>query len=798
MLSGLISSMLGFFILFSSPLLGFAQESPGGLRFNEVLAAGHLTAVDGKTSDWIELYNSGDQTLDLSGYGISDKASIPYRTKLSGLLLPGEYLLLTSEKGLDFSLSREGEQLVLTSPAGDTIEELSHENLPHDVSLMRQGDEWHQSWSPTPGEDNLICLRDEVEQSFYESAAERGIIISEVMAANGGFERNVPNYDWVEFYNPGKVTISLEGLYLSSDAGNLTQWPFPRQSYLRAGQHKIVYCTGEKVKLSAQGVLVNEKFKIDKSNGAVILSDGKEIIDCVSLGLQYGNVSYGRPEGQGAFRFLNQTTFNRPNPQTGSLNRSDPVSFSVEGGYVSRLFSLQLSAPEHFLINYTLDGSEPGVSSPLYTSPLTIDKNTVVRAYARQNGWIDGPFVTHTYLFDAPLPYPIVSIAGDSSIFFGKDGIFEPKNHNNSSERRINLEIFDQGKTPVNQGVSTRLTGGTSQVYVPRTFSVYARPGLGNSSIPYNPFLDRSYSQYSCFTLRHGGTDTNRTRIRDGFLTRLARGYKLMYQASAPAAVYVNGNFWGAFNLRERTNQDSIAQWEGITDRDAINDIIIIKNRGIQIKGKRDELDALASFCRTKDLNIPEYLDHVLSLLDADSLFAHTAFEIITGNKDLSNVKYYKVPGGKWKLILFDLDLGMMDSNALTLDFYLGKEGKYANCCYGELFTSLMRVPAMRERFFTLTGRILRERFTAEELLAELSSWEAEYRPLIQRHALSWKDFGFNSWEKAMDSFRSVLARRPALVVGYIKRAFRLTDEEVIRYFAAFLEANAIKSVIDE
>ena len=95
-------------------------------------------------------------------------------------------------------------------------------------------------------------------------------------------------------------------------------------------------------------------------------------------------------------------------------------------------------------------------------------------------------------------------------------------------------------------GPACDLTGHTSRVLLPRTFSVYARPGLGENRFTYNPFPDRRYSAYAAFTLRTAVRDALGTRLRDGFLSRLAGGYGLMYLSCAPAAVYVNGRYWAS------------------------------------------------------------------------------------------------------------------------------------------------------------------------------------------------------------------------------------------------------------
>ena len=765
-----------------------AAEEPA-LLISEVMAANHLHPIEGKLCDWVELYNPGDSPLDLAGYGLSDHAKRPYLYRLSGTLAAKGYLVLT-ETELGFSLAREGETLYLTAPDGSLVDSLSYANLPPDATYMRGQKASLVTYLPTPGAPNVFQSRLEAQHAQYQTARSHGIIITEIMAANGGFERGKYPFDWVELYNPTDKTLPLAGLFLSTDAASLGQFGFPLGARLKPGSRVIVYCTGSNEKIPGNGVFVNPVFKIEKSNGAIVLSDGQRVIDAVSWDTQFGNVAFGRPLGKGFFQYLNQTTLMQQNPAVGSMVRAPAVTFSVPGGHAQAAFDLSLTAEEGATIHYTLDGSEPGPASPVYDAPLSITRNTVVRAMARVKGQIDSPIKTHTYLFDAPLPGATVCITGERGVFFGGTGMFEQKNENLSAERRANVEIFEEGKEQLNAGAGIRLTGGTSRVFLPRTFSLYARPGLDSRAFQYNPFIDRDYTEYQCLTLRGGGTDANRTRIRDDYLCSLAKGYGIMYLASAPASVYVNGEYWGCMSLRERANKDAIAQWEGITDPALIDQIIIIKNRGIQLKGSREELEALAAFCRNNDLNNPDNLSHVLSQLDVRSLFAHTAMQIICGNEDLQNLRYYKVPGGKWKLLLFDLDLAMLDTRRQPLDFYRGSGRSPTKHFYGELFMSLMRVPHMRDQFITLTGKILSERFSSAYTQPTFDRWQAQYTPLMEKHTTKWTAYSVDSWLKRMGDLRSVIQKRADLIPYYFTQGFSLTQDEVDRFFGDYLKNN--------
>lgn len=764
-----------------------AEEAGGALVISEVMAAGRLTLFEGRQTDWIELYNGGSAPVDLAGWGLSDNPGRPYKAKLQGSVAPGQYLALAAdEAGLGFSLKRAGETVTLTAPGGRVASSLRYEALPPDASYARKGDSWKVTYQPTPGGPNRFAARAETEAARYQGAREYGLYISELMAANALYLPDVLNEDWVELHNPGTKTMTLSGLYLSDDIGDLRKYAFPRGTKLPAGRRAIVYCAGEKIKASGSYTYVNRDFKLDKSGGALILSDGERVIDALSWDTIPGSVSCGRPEGRGGFAWLREASPRQPNPVAGYHQRLPEVRFSREGGPVDAPFTLSLSCQPGAEIRYTLDGSEPGPDSLRYTGPIVIRQSCVVRAAAAGTGWLDGPLATHSYLFDAPSFAPLVCLSGPESTFFGPTGMFSPGFEHFSGEWPVGVEVYQAGAS-LRQQVGMKLTGGTSQVYLPRAFTLYARSGFDKSRMAVRPFPDRDYQDYDALTLRGGGTDAGRARIRDAFLCSLARGYGLMYLSNQPALVYVNGRFYAAMDIRERANQAAIAQWEGIGDKDVWQRIDIVKNRGIEQQGSKEDLDALASYCRKNDLNDPACLRRVLDWLDVDSLFAHSAFQIICGNSDIGNVRYYRVPGGKWKVMLFDLDLGMLQPGRSPLEHFTGNGRGSTRFFYGELFQALMQVPAMREKFFLLTGRILKERFSPDFLRGRLADWRAQYRPYYERHAQEWPDFTMAKWEKAMDRFETMLMRRPPAVVKYLTSAYKLSDQEVQRYFGGFL-----------
>ena len=134
---------------------------------NEFVAANSSTLADGTGawSDWIELYNASDVTVDLADWTLSDDPDNPDdHTLESFLLAPGEHLLLWADNDLslgpdhlDFSLARAGGTLLLSGPDGRVVDEVDYPNQATDVAAARSGDggeAWVLTLEPTPGSAN--------------------------------------------------------------------------------------------------------------------------------------------------------------------------------------------------------------------------------------------------------------------------------------------------------------------------------------------------------------------------------------------------------------------------------------------------------------------------------------------------------------------------------------------------------------------------------------------------------------------------------------------------------------------
>ena len=160
------SAVVAFAVCFLMLFLGTAQAD---VIINEVMASNGFYE-SGHAWDWVELYNDGKETVDLSGWGFTDskkdlyKFTFPDRAKLKG----GEYLTIwctgTENKKpgkgkefyADFKISSAGEKLRLTNADGEEIRKLELPQQYGCVSygLPAGGGEYGFFENPTRGKKN--------------------------------------------------------------------------------------------------------------------------------------------------------------------------------------------------------------------------------------------------------------------------------------------------------------------------------------------------------------------------------------------------------------------------------------------------------------------------------------------------------------------------------------------------------------------------------------------------------------------------------------------------------------------
>ena len=346
-----------------------------------------LRDEDGDFSDWIELWNQSDETVDISGWNISDRENQLGWTLPEMSLEPGQRIVIFAsgkdrqgdELHTDFSLSGD-EGVWLRNEYGYLCSSSLCTDCDGDVSMALGADGgYEQSLYPTPGYENTAAGWDSFQQSLN---CDSSLTINEAVVYNlNSAPVNKEYYDWVELKNSSGQTLLLSDYYISDDKDDYLQYRLPEVE-LGPGELIVLYCTAEAL---PEGYYATG-FELSSENEQLYLGSTEgELLDCVSLkDIPYLG-SFGRMAGEAGWFY-----FSSPSPGAenyGGQRRvaSKPESLTADGVY-NDIDGMYVELSASGTIRYTLDGSAPTAESQEYTGPIYIDSTTVIRAVNFEEG----------------------------------------------------------------------------------------------------------------------------------------------------------------------------------------------------------------------------------------------------------------------------------------------------------------------------------------------------------------------------------------------------------------------------
>ena len=497
------------------------------------------------------------------------------------------------------------------------------------------------------------------------------LVINELMQSNIDCLMDDMNEfpdSWVELYNNSLENIDLAN-YKLGDSNDPTQaWQLPSQT-VQPYSYVLVYCDKEATGLHTD-------FRLDSGKGAVYLFKGSDIADQVSFKKQPApNIAYGRAgNASEEWGYMYITTPGKSNIKTLCTKILGEPIFSETGKVItnSKTITLTLSlpegSPEGTTIRYTTDGTEPTGTSYSYSSPITINKTTTVRAKLFKSGYMSPRSTTHSYIYHGrEQTLPVISIVTNNNYFYDNtigiyvDGTYNSntKNYEYDWRRPINLEYFEVGKeeSQLNQLCETRIQGGASRGNARKSLAIYANKRFGTKRFQYEFFPDQKpgITDFKSLVLRNAGNDFDYLFMRDAIIQRtMASHVDLDWQAWKPAIVYINGEYKGMLNIRERSNEDNI-----YTNYDGLEDIDMFENWWELKEGDWENYDAFKNFYAEHGHTLAEYEQWI----DWKEFINLMIMNLYYNNQDFpgNNIVMWrpKTDGGVWRFIAKDTDFGL-------------------------------------------------------------------------------------------------------------------------------------------
>ena len=573
------------------------------------------------------------------------------------------------------------------------------------------------------------------KKTTYEK---NGIIVLEVVPYNKSLKHDeLINFgDYIKIYNNSDEAVNLENYSLTDDFSSPDKWQFP--SFEMGPYEQIyVFLDGKDIK----GRYLHTNFSLNNEGEEIWLKDcnDNDILKWKyeSIG---ADVSYSLIDGEYELvdknRYkdieINYSSFT----QYTALQGANTVGFSSDSGFYSEEFDLKLSTEnDKCVIRYTLDGSDPTLSSQMYTLPITItsrdgDENefisssvayegtsasanytpkpentkraTIIKAAAFLGSQRVGEVFTNTYFVDDKgedlYALPVVSLVCDpDDLFSGEDGIYvigdvyeaeakvdifnqrtksSPANYNQRGEdwrRPCNFEYFEQSKIAYEHSLGIQIFGGASRGESKKSFKILTKT-FSEEKIQY-PFFagledaeGNGIDTFEELILRNGGSLTDGLAFLDNVHSRIASN-RLETQASNSVVVFLNGNYYGVYQLMEVLSDEYISNHYGVDEED----VEIFKTLDYDFELiENNYYESLVDFAANNDLSIQSNYEYIEQRVDIDNLLEYFVFQMYIGNTDWpsANNKVWRVKPGdgyagcavcdnKYRYVLFDTDCGM-------------------------------------------------------------------------------------------------------------------------------------------
>ncbi len=483
--------------------------------------------------------------------------------------------------------------------------------------------------------------------------------------------------DWVEIYNPNNEDIDLGGLYLSDKLSSLDKWQISPGTIVPANGYLIFWTDND----DEEGPL-HTNFSLKAGGEDVVLSQllatGLTVIDAVTYEDMPFMGTYGREtDGAANLVFFGEITPDASN--NGSDLYLNSPEFSIPSGSYSSSQSVSISTSESgTTIYYTTDGTLPSTSSSIYNgSPVTISSTGSLRAIATKAGFTNSQPSDATYLINENHNIPLLYITTDPDNFFddeiglyvdGTNGVVaycatEPVNWAQDWERPINLKMFEtNGDLAFDVDAGVEINGACSRNFAMKSLGINLRDKVfGDEAIEYPLFPERDHEDYQRLKLRNSGQDFIRLGFRDMVNQNMITGkLDIDLQAGRPSRLYINGEFWGLYNIREKFAGE---YFEAIYDVNE-NDLDIIKSPGLpwrDVKKGSDVIyNALYDVVENSNMSNDSDWEYFESQVDVNEMMNYWITMTYMNNYDwpANNLTVWRerAEGAKWRYGMADTD----------------------------------------------------------------------------------------------------------------------------------------------
>jgi gliding motility-associated-like protein len=609
--------------------------------------------------------------------------------------------------------------------------------------------------------------------------------INEYSASNYNLITDFQNdrEDYVEIFNSGATAINLFGYYFSDDNTDLNKYIVNKNINVPANGRIMVYFSDKDTVTTTQ---IHTSFKLTQCHGEqIILTDpnGTSVIDSLTVELTQKNHSRGRiPDGGATWKIFSVPTPNASNTGGFDTYAAKP-QFSIAAGYFTVAQSLVLSTPEpNITIRYTTNGTAPNATSTPYTAPILFAATTVVRAkaYSSDPNVLPSFNENNTYFINVNHNFPVISVSGDFP------GLFATK-----QQRDFSMEFFDASKNfKWDYEGFVRGHGNDSWAFQQKGIRVYCEDGYGyRNEMPEKFFENTTQDSFQVIIVKAAGSDNypfhgniKSAHMRDAWCQTysIKNNLNVDERSYAPAILFVNGQYWGVYETRERVDAD-YTNYNFNQPKKKVDMLAFWGGLVIEEGDDQGWID-LFNYITTNSMAINANYNVVDSQLNVLSLIDYAVLNTVMVNSDMINwnTRWWrgrKGNGEKWRYTLWDQDnilgLGQNFTGLSSTDpdvdpcnaTQVFSNSNNPNTGSNRILKELMKNANFQTIYKNRYTYLMTEVFVCDSMIAHINKFEALLAPEMPAQITRWGG-NFNTWKDNVDSLRSFLLTRCKTIGG--------------------------------
>lgn len=625
------------------------------------------------------------------------------------------------------------------------------------------------------------------------------LVLNEVCAANyTQWTLSGENEDWIELYNNNGAAVNLGGYWLSDNPSDLQKWEFPATAIIPANGFLTVLASGRGDYEPNFLGQINASFKLTQTGGeSVILSDPSGTqLDAFSFsvnGSNQANQSWGRStNGTGNWVIFTTPTPNASNTGATATAYAAKPQFSAQAGYYSNAINLSITTTDASAqIRYTLDGSEPTAASTLYTSPITINLTTVVRAVAFSStaGVLPSFVETNTYFFGADQHQVMIfSCSGDD---VGDGNWF--------GDEAMHIEMFTpQGVFLAEAAGDSNEHGNDSNAYDQRGFDYVTRDAMGYDDEIEQPIFHESDRQgFQRLIFKAAANDNypaegDGAHVRDAYVAQLSIEGKLHLdeRTTESCIVYLNGVYWGVYEAREKVDDADFTDFYYDQEEQYLD---YLKTWGGTWAdyGTITDWNTLVNFITTNDMSVQANYDYAVSQYNTMSLIDYfvlnsyvVATDWLNWNTSWWRGRNPLGDGRRWRYALWDMDAtfghyinytGVPSQDPTADPCQIENMGDVGGQGHVPVLNALFDNESFRADYIQRYAALSNTIFSCDRMIQILDSMVNVIQPEMTRHCQRW---GGNvaTWQNNVQAIRDFIQLRCSdEIVGGIEDCYDVT-----------------------